>query len=266
MDFILILLLQVLDLVLAYPPACNEYYGRPNYNHCLLLLRGSTHPTTGIANLDRQSHFFGISGIERPPEIATYQFRHKVDIPKFWSNILYAPDSTFERDTLAKYKAGTPIGVPDPAGIPEYKTPQYRRKRPRPGGGSSEATADSAGSVAVKPRVQGLGNLGSGWYMKYDSVTDILPPVDAAGALTDFYNTVTANAADNLGSGKSSAENLAFQKGSFSLQLSSQSPILWSWVVNFAQSMIESMGPDFTSIFRGEAVSGYWVLDSVQVA
>lgn len=179
--------------------------------------------------------------------------------------VLYAPGSIFERDTNAKYRAGKPIGVPDPAGIPEYKTPQYRRKRPRPGG-SSEATADSAGSVAVRPRVQSLGNLGSGWYMKYDSITDILPPVDGAGALTEFYNAVTASAADKLGSGTNSAENLAFKQGAFSLELSSQSPILWSWVINFAQTMIESLGPDFTPIFRGEAVSGYWVLASVQVA
>ena len=157
------------------------------------------------------------------------------------------------------------MGVPDPAGIPEYKTPQTRRKRPRPGG-SSEATADSAGSVVVRPRVQSLGSLGSGWYMKYDSITDILPPLDVAGALNEFYNAVTANAADQLGSGKNSVENLAFKQGSFSLQLSSQSPILWSWVINFAQSMIESLGPDFTPIFRGEAISGYWVLASVQVA
>ena len=175
--------------------------------------------------------------------------------------VLYEPGSQFERDSTAKYRAGKPIGVPDPAGIPEYKTPQYKRKRPRPDGGS-EATADSVGSVA-RPRVQ---SLGSGWYMKYDSIIEIFPPIDVAGALRDFYNAVIASAADSLGSGKSGAENLAFNKGSFSLKFSSQSPILWSWVINFAQSMIESLGPDFTPIFSGEAVSGYWVLASVQVA
>ena len=176
--------------------------------------------------------------------------------------VLYAPGSIFERDTTAKYKAGKPLGVPDPAGIPEYKTPQYRRKRPRPGGGS-EATADSVGSVAIRPRLQ---NLGSGWYMKYDSIIEILPPIGVAGALREFYNAVTASAADSLGSGKNDTENLAFKNGPFSLELSSQSPILWSWVINFAQSMIETLSPDFTPIFRGEAVSGYWILSSIQVA
>ena len=176
--------------------------------------------------------------------------------------VLYAPGSIFEQDTVANYRSGRPISVPDPAGIPEYKTSEYRRKRPRPGGGS-EATADSAESVAVRPRVQ---SLGSGWYMKYDSMIEILPPIDVAGALKDFYNAVTASAADSLGSGKNGTENLAFRKGSFSLEFSSQSPILWSWVMNFAQSMIELLGPDFTPIFRGEAVSGYWVLASIQVA
>ena len=175
------------------------------------------------------------------------------------------PGSVFEQDVTAKYRSGRPIGVPDPAGIPEYKTPQYARKRPRPSG-ASDATADSAGSVAARPRVQSLGSLGSGWYMNFDSITDILPPVDAAGALEEFYNAVTATAADNLGLGKLAAENLAFKKGTFSLELSSQSPILWSWVINFAQSMIESLGPGFTPIFRGEAISGYWVLPSIQVA
>ena len=179
--------------------------------------------------------------------------------------VLYAPGSAFEQDTTAKYRAGRPIGVPDPAGIPEYKTPQYRRKRPRPSG-ASEATEDSVGSVAVRPRVQSLGSLGSGWYMNFDSITDILPPIDAASALEEFYNAVTASAGDNLGSGKLAAENLAFKKGAFSLELSSQSPILWSWVINFAQSMIESLGADFTPIFRGEAISGYWVLPSIQIA
>ena len=176
--------------------------------------------------------------------------------------VLYEPGSIFERDSTARYRAGKPIGVPDPAGIPEYKTPQYKRKRPRPDGGT-EATADSAGSVAMRPRLQ---SLGSGWYMKYDSIIDILPPVDVAGALREFYNAVTTSAADKLGTGNNGAENLAFRKGSFSLEFSSQSPILWSWVINFAQSMIELLGPEFTPLFRGEAVSGYWVLSSVQVA
>ena len=69
----LLVLVLVLDLVVltsAYPPACNNYYGRPTYSHCNLLIWGPTDPDTGIIQRDRRHHFFGVSGIERPPEIS----------------------------------------------------------------------------------------------------------------------------------------------------------------------------------------------------
>ena len=60
--------------VLAYPPACNIYYGRPNYIHCRALLHGGLGGVErGIADLDNKHHFFGIGGIERPPEISPTQ-------------------------------------------------------------------------------------------------------------------------------------------------------------------------------------------------
>ena len=74
-SFRLLVLVLVLDLVvltLAYPPACNVYYGRPNYLHCRSIIRGRT-SSSGIINVDRQHHFFGVSGIERPPEISALE-------------------------------------------------------------------------------------------------------------------------------------------------------------------------------------------------
>lgn len=77
-SFRLLVLVLVLDLVVwtwAYPPACNIYYGRPTYDHCRRLIDGPVirinDPTRGIREIDRDHHFFGISGIvERPPEIS----------------------------------------------------------------------------------------------------------------------------------------------------------------------------------------------------
>ena len=70
----LVLVLDLVVLTLAYPPACNLYYGRPTYNHCLALISGST-LGIGISRLGRTHNFYGVSGIERPPEISALQVR-----------------------------------------------------------------------------------------------------------------------------------------------------------------------------------------------
>ena len=174
--------------------------------------------------------------------------------------VLYGPDSQFDKDVIQRYKLGRPIAAPeDQYGIPEYKTPQ-NRKRPRQG---SESTADSVGSVARQPRVNSLGN---GWYLKYDSVTELLPAPGVAGPLRDFYTGVTASAADQLGAGMNATNNLAFKFGPFALELSSQEPIGWDYVINFAQGMMEMLSPQFTPAYRGEVLSTFWVLPSVWVS
>lgn len=173
--------------------------------------------------------------------------------------VLYGPDSLFDKDIVQRYKAGKPVAVPDPNGISEYKTPQ-KRKRPRPG---SESTADSTASVVRQARVNSLGN---GWYLKYDSVTELLPATAVAGPLRDFYTGVTTSAADQLGAGTNATDNLAFKSGPFSLELSSQEPIGWDYVINFAAGMMDMLSPQFTPVYRGEVVSTFWVLPSVQVS
>ena len=74
---VLVLVLNLVVLTLAYPPACNVYYGRPNYLHCRSLILGPMHSYQGggIMYHDRQHHFFGVSGVERPPEISTLEVR-----------------------------------------------------------------------------------------------------------------------------------------------------------------------------------------------
>jgi len=173
--------------------------------------------------------------------------------------VLYGPDSHFDREIVQKYKTGKPVAVPDPNGIPEYKTPP-NRKRPRPG---SESTADSTGSVVRQARVNSLDN---GWYLKYDSVTELLPATDVAGPLRDFYTGVTASAADQLGAGMNATDNLAFISGPFSLELSSSEPIGWDYVINFAAGMMDMLSPQFTPMYSGEVFNTFWVLPSVQVS
>ena len=72
--FGLVLVLDLVVLTLAYPPACNTYYGQPTYNHCQAIISGST-LGIGINRLGRRHNFYGVSGIERPPEISTLQVR-----------------------------------------------------------------------------------------------------------------------------------------------------------------------------------------------
>lgn len=172
--------------------------------------------------------------------------------------VLYEPGSQFEKEIVQKYKSGKPVAVSNANGIPEYKTPE-ERKRPRP---VSESTAGSRGSVLRQARVN---NLGNGWYLKYDSVTELLPTTDVAGPLRDLYTGVTASAADQLGAGMDTTNNLAFKSGPFSLELSSQEPIGWDYVINFAEGMKEMLSPQFTPVYRGEIISTFWVLPSVQV-
>ena len=174
--------------------------------------------------------------------------------------VLYEPGSQFERDIYTRFQKGKPISVPDPDGIPEYKTPEYRRKRPRPGGGGS---AESAGSMATRPRVS---SLGTGWYLNYDTVSELLPSVNAAEPLREFYNKVSAGAADQLSKGNDGVDRITFKSGPFSLRFASQEVIRWDFVINLVQSMISMLTPQFAPMFSGEAVSEYWDLPSVQVA
>lgn len=69
MTFRLLVLIFVTS-ALGYPPRCGYVYGRPNYAHC----RGLINTRIGNAGSAPTAHqFFGISGIERPPEIAVTQ-------------------------------------------------------------------------------------------------------------------------------------------------------------------------------------------------
>ena len=75
LPLVFVLVQDLVILSFAYPPACNIYYGRPDYRHCRSLIEGATSEGSGIINSDRAHHFFGVSGVERPPEISTLQVR-----------------------------------------------------------------------------------------------------------------------------------------------------------------------------------------------
>jgi len=117
--------------------------------------------------------------------------------------------------------------------------------------------------VVRQARVNSLGN---GWHLQYDSVIELLPATDVAGPLRDFYTGLTASAADQLGAGVNATENLAFKSGPFSLELSSQEPIGWDYVINFADGMMEMLSSQFTPAYRGEVINTIWVLAAVQVS
>ena len=170
--------------------------------------------------------------------------------------VLYGPNSQFERNIIAKYKTGQPMSVPDPNGIPEYKTPEYRRKRSRQDGETS--TADSRASS--RPRV-----VDNGWDLSYNSVEALFPSTTAAGPLTNFYKSVTESAVNQLGGAVDPLSSITFESGPFRLKMASPQPISWSFVINFAQDMSNLLSPDFAPLYSGEVVNSIWELPSVQV-
>ena len=170
--------------------------------------------------------------------------------------ILYAPGSKFENDTLADYKKGKVIALPEDSGTDsEYEpAPQPPQKRTRTGG----LGLMSGSGLRVKTR-----NLGDGWFLSYDSVTSIIPTQIAAANLEAFYTAVINSASQQIGNVINATENLAFSLNGLSLRLASSTPISWSWVMNFAADMIENVSSDFAVLFNGEAYSGYWDIAAV---
>lgn len=159
------------------------------------------------------------------------------------------------------YRESKPIVASSPVSLPDYKVPDYRKKRPRPDGGSGEYTAESAQST--RPRVATLDN---GWNLKYTSVTELLPPVSAAGPLKAFYDGLADNAAEQLSVGALPSKNLAFKSGPFYLEMSSAEPIDWTFVINFGKDMLDRIAPYFSPLFQAEAFNPIWIYAAVQIS
>ena len=174
--------------------------------------------------------------------------------------VLYAPLSAFENATIVAYKAGRPIAAPKQGDIPEYKTPEYRRKRPRPDDPDG-STADSAGSY--RPRLASLDN---NWYLNYASVTELFPPASAVQPIRKLYSDVAESAAQQIGAGVEASNNLAFSSGPLSLQLSSKDPINWTFVLNFVYDMMDKLSANFAPLFGAEAVNAVWELEPVRIS
>lgn len=179
--------------------------------------------------------------------------------------ILYAPRSAFENQTYARYRQAKPISVPDRVGIPEYKTPEYRKKRPRPeSSDAAQSTADSGASY--QPGRAGVAALDNNWYLNYGSVKVLLPLTSAVEPLRKLYDGVAESAAEQIAGGVNASDSLAFKSGPFSLQLSSREPINWSFVINLAQDRVGKLSNSFAPLFRAEAVNVVWDLAPVQVS
>lgn len=106
-------------------------------------------------------------------------------------------------------------------------------------------------------------NLGDGWYMVFDAIMSILPAQPAAASMESFYNSVINTAAGQLSTAVNATKDLAFKFGEIHLRLSSDTPINWSWVINFASDMLGNIGPGFAVMFNGKAYSDYWDIPPV---
>ena len=106
-------------------------------------------------------------------------------------------------------------------------------------------------------------NIGDGWFMTYNLLISPTSVQPAAADLESLYNGVMDSAADQIGNNVNATENLAFKYGNLNLRLDSQTPIDWTWIMNFAAEMLDNVGSDFTTLFKAQAYSSYWDLPTV---
>ena len=129
-------------------------------------------------------------------------------------------------------------------------------KRPR--GGASLRSGRGRGKT---PRTR---DLGGGWYTTYDTVTSLLPLQSAAADLELFYKSIIDSASSRLTTITNLETELAFGFGHYSLRLSSPDPIEWTWIINFAVDMLDTVRSEFATLFHGEAYS--YISNSAAVA
>lgn len=175
--------------------------------------------------------------------------------------IFYAPGSTFDNDTIAKYKNNLPLTIlEDDEDIASQNSnnPPPSKKR-KTGGG----TGLMGGSTGLANRASNVRTLGGGWFMDFDTVTSVVPPQKAVADLGTFYDGIINTAADQLTKGTNGTEDVAFGFGGYNLRLSSPEPISWNWIINFAADMANSASEDFAVLFKGEAYSYYWDIAAV---
>lgn len=174
---------------------------------------------------------------------------------------LYAPSSTMDNDTLADVKAGRRVAAPADTLLDGPPVSKRKRKNPPGGGAGTSRPSESGASVAYanfpKAFIGNVLDLGSGWLMTYQDATPIVPQESAANGLTTFYNSVIDFALDQDANGVNTTVVLDMNMGSFALQLVGQDPIPWSWVVNFAQSMIGTVSAQMTTLYTALASNDY---------
>ena len=158
------------------------------------------------------------------------------------------------------YKAGLPLSVLEEKDITVRESLTGRlsgRKR-------KEGVFDlmvAHGAKSPKTR-----SLGGGWFLTFDHVVAVDSVQPAAAELEAMYGMVIQIAAGQIGKAANASESIAFQYGSYVLQMSSVDPINWTWVVNFAAEMLGSVRNQYVVLFKGEAYSYYWEVAAVATA
>ena len=86
--------------------------------------------------------------------------------------------------------------------------------------------------------------------MGYISSVSFVPLQNAASGLAAFYDFVTTSALDQISKAINATSNPRFTDGPLSLQFSCSTDVVdWSFIVNYAQSMIQAVNSQFTATY-----------------
>ncbi|KAL8652380.1 MAG: hypothetical protein Q9226_004295 [Calogaya cf. arnoldii] len=240
--------------ILAWPPRCYPWFGRPDPVHCEALIFGGTdfpghNDGHGVAQLDTHSHAFALVGANRDGE-TDEQWENWVRIPKVFgrgnrralSMIVFAPGSDFDIHTAQTLNSGRPVTFRrwrDDGSSDSEDESNPPRKKSRIGGGGNKAWGTG-------PGVQGLGN---NWAFDYETVHNVVPTDRAAAGLSRFYDGVIDTATTNLANATVESFDMLFASKGLSLRLSSSESIEWLWVVKFVEAMATSLTRGFTMLY-----------------
>lgn len=102
--------------------------------------------------------------------------------------------------------------------------------------------------------------------LDFDEFHPLEPDPKIIAQLKGLYGGISDNAVQQLSTGGPPSKNLAFKLGKVSLQLESTDVISWSWIIDFAQKMVDEVSGGFDNFFKGDIYSTFWDLATVSVA
>ncbi|KAL9593284.1 MAG: hypothetical protein Q9219_007617, partial [cf. Caloplaca sp. 3 TL-2023] len=186
--------------------------------------------------------------------------------------ILYAPDSEFDEEVLQKVRRGELVTIDnwstsaeDSSSDSSKDDPDYqpRRSRSRTPGGSA-GTDNSIFQRNVRPRVR---NLGDSWILDYKTTISLTPVSPAVEGMRVFYRKVIDKVieAELAKTTAESVKEMTFASGGLRLRLRSEQNIQWTWVVNLASGMMESLSGGHAVLYEAVAENVYWDIPAVGV-